>query len=110
MKIRVKAAQAVEKEKGCVIVGIYEDGKLSESAKKIDKTHRGRITTLIKQGAFSGEVGKTLMLYPITEASSEPLLLVGCGKAAPLPPPLFSQVMKSAIQALDVMGEPECFC
>ena len=59
-------------------VGIFEDGKLSEFHKTVDKRSGKVVSNRISSGDFSGKLGKTLFLY--TESPAKRILLVGLGK------------------------------
>ena len=49
----------------CVIVGIYNRGKLGEAATDIDKASKGLIRKQIKSGDLSGRLGNSRMLGSI---------------------------------------------
>lgn len=110
MKSSIKVTQPEKQQKTCLIVGIFEDGKLTQSAKMIDKASRGYISRLIKQGAFQGKMGQTLSLYHMPHSKFEHILLVGCGKAKSLSAPAFRKMVIGAIKALSSSKAAEAIC
>jgi leucyl aminopeptidase len=63
---------------GCIVVGVYEDKKLSQAAKELDR--KGAITAALKSGDISGKPGSTLLLRGLDSISADRVLLVGLGK------------------------------
>ncbi|MBM3566691.1 MAG: leucyl aminopeptidase, partial [Alphaproteobacteria bacterium] len=64
---------------GAYVVGVYEDGKLSPSAKALDKTTRGALKRAISAGRFKGKKGKTLRMLAPAGSRLDAVLLVGLG-------------------------------
>ena len=50
-----------EHKTGCVVVGVYENSKLSAQAKLLDS--KGVLSAAIKSGDISGKAGSTLLLH-----------------------------------------------
>jgi leucyl aminopeptidase len=63
---------------GCIVVGIYENKKLSPSAHALDG--KGEISAAVKSGDISGKAGTTLLIRKLDGAAAERILLVGLGK------------------------------
>src|SRR5690606_1681228 len=63
---------------GCIVVGIYENKKLSSAANSLDK--KGAIMAALKSGDISGKPGTTLLLRGLPGIAAERVLLVGLGK------------------------------
>jgi leucyl aminopeptidase len=99
MKLSVKATQADKLPKSCLIVGVYDNGDLTPTAKLLDKACKGSITKLIKQGAFQGKLGQTLPLH-FAANEFDLILLAGCGKANAVSAPAFRKIMVSSIKAV----------
>lgn len=99
MKFQIKTGD-LSKEKGCLIVGIYENGDLTPSAIKLDKLSQGHIKKVLKQGGFEGKSCQTLTLYQVPHLSAELILLVGCGKKTALPARDYRKIIASAVRAL----------
>ena len=65
-----------EHKSSCIVVGIYEGGKLSAAAKALDL--KGVLTTAVKTGDITGKAGTTLLVHRAGE-SAKRVLLVGLG-------------------------------
>ncbi len=83
MKFSIKSGD-LSKQKGCLIIGVFEQAELSPTAAKLDKLSLGYIKKILKQGGLEGKLGQTLALYSIPHLSADLVLLVGCGKNKPL--------------------------
>ncbi len=92
----------------CLVVGIHEAGKLSASAKHLDKISRSFISKLLKKGDIKGKQGETLLLHALPNSVADRVLLVGCGKEAALNDQQFRKVLSAATSALDKIGVKEC--
>jgi leucyl aminopeptidase len=84
----------------CLIVGIYDNKKLSSSAQLIDEAGNGIIKTVLKSGDLSGGIGQTLMLTAPQDLKCDRLLLVGCGKEKELKDRSYRQIVQAAAKAL----------
>ena len=80
MKFTVKSEKAGAVKAGCVVLGVFEKRKLSTAAGEFDKTTRGLLTRLMKDGEMDGKCGQTLLVHYPKGARCERALLVGCGK------------------------------
>lgn len=109
MKLSVKTIAPEKMQKSCHIIGIYENGDLTPTAKSIDKGCKGSITKLIKQGAIRGKLGQTLPLH-LASDQYDLILLVGCGKADALDAPGFRKIMLSTIKAVAATKTDSAVC
>ena len=82
MEFSIKQGSPEKQRSDCVIVGVYEGGKLSPAAQALDKAAGHRLSDLVARGDLSGEVGSTLSLHHTSGIATERVLLVGLGKAA----------------------------
>ena len=65
----------------CVIVGVYEKGKLGRGAADIDSASNGLIKRHIKDGVISGRPGSSLLLPAMPGVRAQRVLVVGLGKS-----------------------------
>ena len=63
---------------GCIAVGVFEDKKLSQAARELDR--KGEISAALKSGDITGKPGSTLLLRGGNGLPAERILLVGLGK------------------------------
>jgi len=63
----------------CIVLGVYEDGEMSEEAGAIDSASSGLLKKLLGRGDFSGRGGETLLITDIPGISASRALLTGLG-------------------------------
>ncbi|HUW98279.1 MAG TPA: leucyl aminopeptidase [Acidiferrobacter sp.] len=83
----------------CLIVGVYENGMLSEAASALDKVLDGEITTIVQRGDIEGKPGQTLPLLR-TIAHAQRVILVGMGVHGECKPAQFKEAVEHATQAV----------
>lgn len=104
MNYTVASGTPEKQRTGALVVGIYEGGKLSPSAQRIDKASEGYLSKLIKQGDFSGKKGQTLLLFALPGVKAERILLMGCGQEDKLEAKHLRQSWSSAVKVLQECG------
>lgn len=110
MKISVKSVQPETAQKSCVIVGVYDNGTLSQAAKAMDKASKQAITKLIKQGTFTGKKDSFLPLFSLAGTKVDQILLVGLGKPGSITPAGFKRVITKTIKALTALNTKHATC
>src|SRR4051812_37950392 len=72
--------ERLEKQRaGCIVVGVYEGGKLSPAAVGLDTISGRALSEALKRGDIEGELGTVLLLSKIPNVAAERVLLVGLG-------------------------------
>lgn len=110
MKLSIKAAQPQKQDKSCLIIGVYEGGELTPSAREIDSMTKGFIRNLLRQGAIQGKIGQFLPLFLPPASGIQQLLLAGCGRIDTLTPSGFRKIMVSAVKTLTTMSVKHATC
>ena len=100
MEFSIKQGLPDKQRSGCVVVGIYEGGKLSAAAKLLDKSAAHFLSGLAARGDMDGKPGSTLMLQRIANVAAERVLLVGLGKAGELTPKASVDILRATFGAL----------
>ena len=77
MEFSIKSGKPEKQRSGCVIVGVYENGKLSPAASAIDKAASGLVASVHSRGDIDGKPGSSLLLQSVPGVASERVLLVG---------------------------------
>lgn len=101
MKYFTTTSAASRRAGSCIIVGIYERGKLGAAATDIDKASKGLIRRHIKGGDLSGKLGSTRLLTSVDGVRAQRVLVVGLGKASKFGVGHFRQATAAAINALN---------
>ena len=63
----------------CLVLGIFEEGELTEEAHSVDSAAGGRLKKLLSQGDFPGHAGDTLLLADVAGIAAARVLLTGLG-------------------------------
>ncbi|MGA9666598.1 MAG: leucyl aminopeptidase [Gallionella sp.] len=84
MEFSIKQSSPDKQRSDCVVVGVFEGGKLSPSAKLLDKAAKHAISDLIARGDMSGKSATTLLLHKLPGVTAERVMLAGLGKASEL--------------------------
>ncbi len=104
MDISVKISQAEKQKTPCLLVGIYEKNKLSESAEAINNLTQGGLRTIIKQGDIDGKAGQTQLIPLLPGAPCTRLLLVGLGSTKAVKEADFRKACEAAAKILTTGG------
>jgi len=89
---------------GCLIIGLFEGGKLAGIEKELDKTTKTYLAKIVKNSAFEGSAGQNLLMYDVTGLAAERVLLVGLGAEKKFDLRAFRKVLNKAAQSLNHAG------
>lgn len=107
MEFGVKSGSAEKQRSACIIVGVFESRRLSPVAEQLDKTSDGYISSLLRRGELEGRLGQSLLLHQIPGASSERILLIGCGRERDFDMVNFKKAIENSIAAISETGSME---
>jgi len=80
LEFSIEVGSLEKQSTACVVVGVFESGKLSASAKALDKLSGGLISDLVSGGDMDGKSGSSLVLHRTPGIAAARVLLVGLGK------------------------------
>jgi len=86
---------------GCVVVGVFDGGKLSKAGQALDKAAKHALSDLIARGDMTGKAATTLLLHKLNGISAERVLLVGLGKASELNNKISLDILSATFKALN---------
>jgi leucyl aminopeptidase len=104
MKFTIKSEKPARVKTGCVILGVFENRKLSAAAAALDKSSRGLLTRLLQAGDMDGKCEQTLIVHHPQGGNCERVLLVGCGKQGDFNDAAYRKAVASAARAVDTSG------
>src|SRR3982751_621460 len=111
MEFVVNSGSLEKQRTGCIVVGVYEGGKLSPSAMELDTVSGRVLTEALSRGDLDGELGTTLLLTRIPKAASERVLLVGLGPEREFVESSYHAALCAATRTLRTTGAAEAtFC
>ena len=66
-------------EAECLVVGIFDEGTLTEEARAVDSASGGRLGKLVARGDFPGRSGETQLVTDLSGLKATRVLLAGLG-------------------------------
>jgi leucyl aminopeptidase len=87
---------------GCIAVGVFEDKKLSATAKALNA--KGAIDSALQSGDITGKAGSTLLLRGTAGAGAERVLLVGLGKEGAVSEKDFTSALQAVVRVFGTLG------
>ena len=90
-----------------VVVGVFDNRKLSLSAELIDRASNGYISEIIRRGDMEGKLGATLLLHNVRGTLADRVLLIGLGKERDFRDKEFRSAITSVVKLLNETGSYE---
>ncbi len=104
MEFSIKALGPEKKKTGCLVLGAWQGGALTPTARAADKASGGHLSSVIKSGDLSGRSGSTLLLHRVPGLAAERVLLVGLGEEKKFAETEFREAVRAASSALKSLG------
>jgi leucyl aminopeptidase len=107
MEFVVNSGVVDKQPTGCMVVGVYETGKLSPSAMELDSVSGHALGDALRRGDIDGELGSTLLLTRIPNAAPERVLVVGLGAEPDFIESSYQTALNAATKMLRTTGAAE---
>jgi leucyl aminopeptidase len=107
MEFTIKSGSPEKQRSACVVVGVFDNRKLSLSAELIDRASNGYVSEIIRRGDMEGKLGATLLLHNVRGTLADRVLLIGLGKERDFRDKEFRQAIRSAVTLLNETGSYE---
>ncbi len=107
MEFSIKSGSPEKQRTGCVVVGVFEGGKLSAAAKALDAASNRHLSQVLRRGDLEAKVGATLMLHAVPHVPAERVLLVSLGRERDFGEGAFRNALGGAIKSLRSTGAAE---
>lgn len=107
MEFTIKSGSPEKQRSACVVVGIFDNRKLSLSAELVDRASNGYVSEIIRRGDMEGKLGATLLLHNVRGTLADRVLLVGLGKERDFRDKEFRSAVRSAVKLLNETGSYE---
>ncbi|MFO1282517.1 MAG: leucyl aminopeptidase [Burkholderiales bacterium] len=107
MEFTIKSGSPEKQRSACVVVGVFDNRKLSLSAELVDRASNGYIGEIIRRGDMEGKLGSTLLLHNVRGTLADRVLLVGLGKERDFRDREFRRAVASAVKLLNETGSYE---
>lgn len=100
MEFSIKNGNPEKQRSDCLIVGVFEGGKLSASAKLLDEISEQAISAVIKTGDMHGKLASTALTHQLPNINAKRVLLVGLGKPGTFGAKQYLKAVRAAVKAL----------
>jgi leucyl aminopeptidase len=100
MEFSIKNGNPEKQSSDCLVVGVFEGGELSASAKLLDEVSAKAISALVKAGDMQGELATTALMHHLPSVSAKRVLLVGLGKQEEFDAKNYLKAVRAAVKAL----------
>ena len=100
MEFSIKNGHPEKQDHDCMIVGVYEGGQLSASAKAINSASKDYLSSILKSGDMDGKLASTLLLHKVPHIDAGRVLLVGLGKTSEFDARAYRKAIAASIKAL----------
>ena len=100
MKYFTTTSKASLRAVDCVIVGVYNRGKLTAAAAELDAASKGQIRALIKSGDIATEPGRCTILQRLDGVKAARVAVAGLGKPEDLDAIVFKKAVEASVKAL----------
>jgi leucyl aminopeptidase len=107
MEFTRKSGSPEKQRSACVVVGVFDNRKLSLSAELIDRASNGYVSEIIRRGDMEGKLGATLLLHNVRGTLADRVLLVGLGKERDFRDKEFRAAIRAAVKLLNETGSYE---
>jgi len=107
MEFTIKSGNPEKQRTACVVVGVFDNRKLSLAAERIDRAAKGYISDIIRRGDMEGRLGSTLPLYNVPNTLADRVLLVGLGRERDFREREYYTAIRSAVKFLNETGAYE---
>lgn len=103
MQYTINSIDLTKQTSDCLIVGIFQGKKLSQSAQLLDEQSQGYIQRILEKGDLIEEYGKSLMLYDVPKINTSRVLLLYCGEESNLSLADFRKIISCMACALKLL-------
>ncbi|MDH5545687.1 MAG: leucyl aminopeptidase [Gammaproteobacteria bacterium] len=109
MDFNVTSTEAEHQKSACLIVSVFEKGKLGAIAKSIDEASNGHISSIVQDGDIKGKIGQVTMLHKVPGIQAPRVMLVGCGDDEKgIDEGQFNKAVNKAVETLKASAANEC--
>ncbi|PCI62273.1 MAG: leucyl aminopeptidase [Methylophilaceae bacterium] len=110
MEFSIKSGNPELQSSDCLIVGIFEGGELSASAKGLDDISSKAVSAVVKTGDMQGKLGSTVLMHHLPNVQIKRVLLVGLGQQDTLGAKSYLKAVRAAVKALPKAVTNAGFC
>ncbi|MFP6802951.1 MAG: leucyl aminopeptidase [Pseudomonadales bacterium] len=110
MKYGTRTGNPAKARTQCAIVGVYENGQLSPSARVLDKASKGYLRKILKRDDISGKTNQTLLLHDVPNVGATRVLLVGLGNEKTMNSAKYADIARTVIGKIKAISSRTNLC
>lgn len=110
MKYGTRTGNVAKARTQCTVVGVYENGQLTESAKSLDSAAEGYLKKIIRRGDMKGKAGQVQVLHDVPNLNTPRVLLAGLGSAETMDAARYSLVTQAVIGQVKSLQAKNVLC
>ena len=110
MKYGTRTGNPAKARTQCAIVGVYENGQLSPSARVLDKASKGYLRKILKRDDISGKTNQTLLLHDVPNVGATRVLLVGLGNEITMDSAKYADIARTVIGKIKAISSRTNLC
>ena len=110
MKYGTRMGNAAKARTQCTIVGVYDNNRLTDSARIIDKESKGYLRKILKRGDIQGKANQIQVLHDVPNVNAARVMLVGLGSPETMDAARYVNVARSVIARLKSMSAKNALC
>jgi leucyl aminopeptidase len=110
MKYGTRTGNPAKARTQCAIVGVYENGQLSPSARVLDKASKGYLRKILKRDDISGKTNQTLLLHDVPNVGATRVLLVGLGNEKTMNSAKYADIARTVIGKIKATSSRTNLC
>jgi leucyl aminopeptidase len=107
LEFSIKSGAPEKQRSACVVVGVFDQRKLSAPAIDIDRASDGYLSEILRGGDMDGKAGSTLLLHRVPHVLADRVLLVGLGKEREFHEKAYQDAIATAVKTLRDGGAME---
>ena len=107
MDFSIKSGELEKMAKGCIILPLHTDLKLTTSSVLVNKITKNFVRDTIRESNFSGKTGSTLFVHKSIEKWCDGILFVGLGDKSKLTRGTYIKVVDAIFQTLKNFNKNE---
>jgi len=105
MEFSIKNGNPEKQHHDCLIIGVFDNKKLTASATALDAVSGEAISAVVKAGDMSGELATTLLMHQLPNVAAKRVLLVGLGGQNEFGVKQFLKATRAAVKALPTVAK-----
>jgi leucyl aminopeptidase len=107
VEFSIKSGAPEKQRSACIVVGVFEPRKLSETGEAVDRAANGQLSDILRRGDMEGKLGATLLLHNVSHLLCDRVLLVGLGRERDFRDKEYREACRAAIRTLNETGAME---